>query len=104
MNPQQIRLLLLIMIWAVSEKGYSQTVPSSTGSKISQSDAQAALEYHNKVRKEVGSPPLEWSVELSAYAQAWAEHLAKNNKCKMQHRPHEGKWKQVHGENIFWGS
>jgi len=83
---------------------FTQTVPSSTGSKVSQADAQAALDFHNKVRKEVGSAPLAWSSDLSKYAQAWADHLAAQKDCKMQHRPQEGKWKRIHGENIFWAS
>jgi pathogenesis-related protein 1 len=104
MNQKHSNVLLFITTMLVYGGASAQTVPASTGSKISQSDAQAALDFHNKVRNDVGSPPLEWSTELSAYAQVWAEHLAKNNKCKMQHRPHDGKWKQIHGENIFWGS
>jgi pathogenesis-related protein 1 len=103
MKFKQYKFLILLFAVVVSTKLFSQKVPNSTGSKILQSEAQGALDFHNKVRNDVGSPPLEWSSELSAYAQAWADHLAKD-KCKMQHRPHDGKWKQIHGENIFWGS
>lgn len=81
-----------------------QTVPKETGSTIAQADAQLALDFHNKVRKDVGSPPLEWSAELAKYAQAWADNLAKNKNCNMEHRPSDGEWAQKHGENIFWGS
>jgi len=102
MNLHVGKLFSLLFFFTLTAT-FAQKVPSSTGSKISQTDAQAALDYHNKVRKEVGSPPLEWSTSLSKYAQAWADHLAKNNGCKMQHRPDNGKWKQIHGENIFWG-
>ncbi|MBI1769182.1 MAG: SCP-like extracellular [Bacteroidetes bacterium] len=104
MTSKLTNYFFLVSLQLFSVSAFSQKVPSSTGSKVSQEDAQAALNFHNKVRKDVGSPPLEWSVELSKYAQAWADHLAKDNNCKMQHRPHEGKWKQIHGENIFWGS
>ena len=96
-------LLFLLSVCLTAPVTFAQKVPSSTGSKISQADAQAALDFHNKVRKEVGSPPLEWSADLSKYAQAWADHLANSKSCKMQHRPQDGKWKQIHGENIFWG-
>jgi len=82
---------------------FGQTVPNETGSKVNQKVAQEALDFHNKVRKDVGTPPLEWSVELAKYAQAWADNLAKN-KCAFEHRPYSGEWKQIHGENIFWGS
>lgn len=80
-----------------------QTVPSETGSKVTQDDAQQALDFHNKVRKDVGAPALQWSAELAQYAQAWADNLAKKG-CKMEHRPDAGEWKQQHGENIFWAS
>src|SRR5688572_28011106 len=82
----------------------AQTVPAVTGSNASQKDAQIALDHHNKVRKDVGTPPQEWSVELAKYAQAWANNLANNKNCKMEHRPYSGEWKQKYGENIFWGS
>ena len=81
----------------------AQTVPKETGSHVSQSDAQVALDFHNKARKDVGISPLQWSSDLAKYAQAWADNLAKNN-CGFKHRPDSGEWKQVHGENIFKGS
>lgn len=77
-------------------------VPDVTGSSIPKPEAQEALDFHNKVRKDVGTPPLEWSTELAAYAQAWADNLAKRN-CAFEHRPHSGEFQQIHGENIFWG-
>ncbi len=82
---------------------HAQTVPSITGSKISQKDAQEALDHHNKARADVGSPSLQWSADLSNYAQAWANKLASDN-CAFEHRPQSGVWAQAHGENIFWGS
>jgi pathogenesis-related protein 1 len=102
MNLKPNKLVLLLISLAVSAESFSQKVPKSTGSKVSQIEAQEALDFHNKVRKDVGSAPLEWSAELAKYAQAWADHLAKDNDCKMQHRPNDGKWKQIHGENIYW--
>lgn len=79
----------------------AQVVPEITGSRISQQDAQNALDFHNKVRAEVGCPGLQWSSTLSAYAQEWADKLAKN--CKIQHRPIGGIYGRKFGENIFWG-
>jgi uncharacterized protein YkwD len=72
---------------------------------VSEEERQAALEKHNAARAEVGTPPLEWSDELSAYAQEWANYLVREHNGAMQHRPSSGKWKQLHGENIFsgWG-
>jgi len=104
MTFQNTRHLFLLSLVLLSTTILAQKVPVATGSKLSQQDAQAALDFHNKVRKDVGTPALEWSAELAAYAQAWADHLAKDDKCNMKHRPHEGEWKQIHGENIFWGS
>ncbi|GHM98674.1 hypothetical protein WSM22_01640 [Cytophagales bacterium WSM2-2] len=93
----------IFMLLLITLPASGQNVPEATGSKVSQKDAQSALDFHNKVRKDVGCPPLEWSAELAMYAQAWADNLAKED-CKMKHRPREGKWKQIHGENIYWGS
>ncbi len=73
--------------------------PSSTGSAVSAANAQLALQFHNCARQEVGSPPLQWSTELSAYAQNWANHLAKDEHCNLVHS--EG---GDYGENLFGGS
>lgn len=94
-----MRLLVLLFMLIILK---SDAVPTKTGSKISQKDAQTALDFHNKVRKEVGVPSLEWSKELAAYAQEWANHLG--DSCNMKHRPRSGTWAQRFGENIFWGS
>lgn len=99
---RKLTLLVLVCFNIFLNRAFAQKVPKSTGSKVPQEEAQAALDFHNKVRKDVGTAPLEWSSDLAKYAQAWADHLAKDNDCKMQHRPHDGKWKQQHGENIYW--
>jgi pathogenesis-related protein 1 len=79
-----------------------QTVPKNTGSEITTTAAQLALDFHNKVRKDVGSPPLKWDVELAEYAQEWAEYLAFVKNCQIQHRVFDPS--KNRGENIFWGS
>lgn len=73
-----------------------------TGSAIITDDALRTLKFHNKVRRDVGVAPLEWSRELSAYAQQWAQHLATNG-CKLVHRSAVGANSNNYGENIFWG-
>lgn len=93
---------LIAFLVSLAFVAVGQTVPAKTGSKATQEEAQLALDHHNKVRKDVGSPPLEWSAELAAYAQAWADNLAKEG-CEMEHRPRQGQWAQKYGENIFWG-
>ena len=49
---------------------------TQTGSNVTIADARAALKLHNDARRAVGSPPLQWSAELSAIAQQWANRLA----------------------------
>jgi hypothetical protein len=98
MKKIPILSLVLLLLFSFAQ---AQTVPAVTGSLVSQQEAQEALDFHNKVRKEVNVAPLTWSAELSAYAQAWADNLASTG-CKMQHRPYSGKWAQQYGENIYW--
>jgi hypothetical protein len=78
-------------------------VPPVTGSKVTTQQGQAALDFHNKVRKEVNVGNLEWSRELAAYAQLWATKLASDG-CKLEHRPSTGKWARIYGENIYFGT
>lgn len=94
---------LAISLIFLTTLGFGQIVPEKTGSKATREEAQQALDHHNKVRKDVGTPPLEWSAELAAYAQAWADNLANKKGCQMEHRPRSGEWTQKYGENIFWG-
>ena len=98
------KIVLLWLITAASFCGVAQEVPALTGSRIGRAEAQSALDFHNKVRKEVAAPPIIWSTELAAYAQEWANFLAANNNCQMAHRKSLGKDIKSAGENIFWGS
>ncbi|HRH61339.1 MAG TPA: CAP domain-containing protein [Chitinophagaceae bacterium] len=75
----------------------AQQVPDNTGSSVSKEDAQQALDLHNKYRADVGTPPLEWSTELAAFAQDWANQLVAND-CAFEHRQNS-----PYGENIFMG-
>jgi hypothetical protein len=60
------------------------------------------LEGHNAARAEVMTTPplmpLTWSMELSAYAQEWADTLAKT--CTMMHRPAATAQMTGYGENL----
>jgi pathogenesis-related protein 1 len=94
-------VIIIIALGVSSFSLKAQRVPVSTGSEVLQKDAQDALDFHNKVRADVKSPPLQWSEELARYAQSWADHLAAD--CEMEHRPNSGQWAQKYGENIFWG-
>ncbi len=81
----------------------AQIAPEATGSNLNKKEAQEALDFHNKVRKDVGVQSLLWSSELSAFAQLWANKLAAEG-CKLEHRPANGKWAQLYGENIYFGT
>ena len=97
-----VRSFTCIALFAAVVVGTAQVI-EVTGSKLSPEEARVALEFHNKVRKDVKVSPLSWSTELASYAQAWADEIAKTG-CKMRHRPRNGEWAQQYGENIFWGS
>jgi pathogenesis-related protein 1 len=79
-------------------QGPLPAVPSSTGSRVSVNQAELALQFHNCARKEVGTPPIQWSPALAAEAQKWSEHLA-STVCKMIHTPNN-----PYGQNIFSGN
>ena len=91
----------LVMLFVIHSN--AQPVPVTTGSAVTKEDAQTALDFHNKVRKDVGVAGLEWSTEVAAFAQLWANKLAAEG-CKLEHRPSSGKWAQVYGENIYFGT
>ncbi len=96
---------LLLAVAAIGTAASAQTpvdtstVPAQTGSKLPKAEAQAALDFHNAKRREVGSPPLVWSAELSAVAQGWADRLASERQCGLMHKPDNN-----YGENLFGGS
>ncbi len=81
-----------------SEASQAFAVPSRTGSKLPTDQAQAALDFHNDMRDKHGVPALQWSTELSAVAQEWAEHLASRRQCGLQHMSNNR-----YGENLFGG-
>ena len=64
---------------------------------------QKILDAHNAYRKDVGVPALKWSNDLAQYAQNWANELANNRGCNLQHRPDDPNdpWIQKYGENIY---
>ena len=58
--------------------------------------SEPMLTGHNRLRLEVGQPPVEWSGALARSAQAWADRLSNQNGCTMKH--------SGPGENLFWAS
>jgi pathogenesis-related protein 1 len=53
---------------------------------------------HNDVRAAVGVAALEWSNDLAAHAQTWANRIAASG-CQLEHRTDD-----PYGENLFWAS
>src|SRR5256885_110006 len=80
---------------------FAQRSIDNTGSKISPEDAQAVLDHHNKIRNDLGIPPLTWSAEVAAYAQQWADSLAMSNDCNLNHRDNS---RSGYGENLYGAS
>lgn len=95
-----MRTLMLVAIPSVT---FSFMVPvmgadPATGSAFTAADVESFVGYHNTIRKDVGVEPVEWSPELAAYAQKWADRLAA--KGDLEHRPIEGEWARIYGENL----
>lgn len=66
---------------------------------------QGMAEAHNQVRADVGVQRLVWSDELAAFAQQWADHLARAKGCEIEHRKQQGGITAAGpGENIYWAS
>lgn len=71
---------------------------AATGSTFTAAGVESFVAYHNAVRKEVGVAAVEWSPDIAAHAQCWADRLAL--KGALEHRPAEGPWGRVYGENL----
>ncbi len=80
---------LIIMMFVFTGLGMSQQVVNLTDQ-----EKQAFLQVHNDIRKQVGSPALQWSEKLENYAKNWALMMAKTK--RFQHSP-GGQY----GENIY---
>lgn len=96
-----IRTLAALIVVGVSLWGDFAFAQIGTGSDVTQVEAKEILSLHNNARRAVGVEPLEWSPTLAAFAQEWADELARNG--KFEHRPKDGEWAQKHGENIAYG-
>jgi len=94
-----VSLPIFTLLCCLTLSAQSPAVPGNTGSRVTQQQAQLALDFHNAKRKDVGAPPLQWSAELATIAQRWADHLASDNQCQLQHSTNN-----THGENLFGGS
>ena len=99
---------------ASSEHAPRASQPSRSSQPEAQPEAQPVTDpergrlagitaAHNRVRAQLGVPPLVWSKELARYAQSWADKLQRKG-CDLQHRPRSGPDTQRHGENLFGAS
>ena len=95
---------LLVACILFTQFSWSQEIPTNTGSNIKPSDAKLFLDHYNKVRAKVHTAPLTWNPKLAAYAQSWAEYLAKNKRCNLIHSKCIDNEGNELGENIYWGS
>jgi uncharacterized protein YkwD len=74
------------------------TTPTDpTTSPTISSDEQVILDYHNRVRADVGVQPLKWSPKVAVAAQSWVNQLATTS-CNLQHSGNG------YGENMYWAS
>lgn len=73
------------------------------GSDLTPAEVRQLLQEHNRVRAEVGVGALVWSESIAAHARQWAERLAASG-CRMAHRPVQGPWRGIYGENLFMGT
>lgn len=76
-----------------------QSVSAGSASGLSKKEIDAMVAAHNRLRSQQGVPAIKWSDDLARYAQIWADRLSRNG-CKMDHRPEEGEFRQLYGENI----
>ena len=77
-------------------------VTSSTPAPPLPINQRMMLAAHNEVRAPLGLPSLTWSARLAGYAQVWANTLATQYGCSMQHRSEVGRDEWQVGENLFW--
>lgn len=66
----------------------SAAIPTAatSPSRITAAEARELVAFHDAARYEVGVGPVEWSPEVAAFAQQWADHIAATG--KFEHRPY----------------
>jgi pathogenesis-related protein 1 len=86
-------ILLFIFLLFPNDPSSSDQAPN-----VTDEEKKMLIERHNFWRAEVGLDPLEWSDEMAALADDWAQQLKESN-CAFKHRPNN-----KYGENLFWGT
>lgn len=90
------------LVCTLTDWGYGPVWDGTVESPIEGPEPEALLGItaaHNAVRRHVGVPELAWSADLAADAQAWADHLAADLHCGLQHDLTSGQ-----GENLAAGA
>jgi len=100
--------------------GAALPAPTTSPSRLTAAEVRELVAFHDAARLEVGVGPVEWSPDVAAFAQQWADHLAATG--KFEHRPYasppaaEGVPqppaadpaadlpKQIYGENLAFSS
>ena len=86
-----------------SQTGAPQTPITGTGSNVTPQDAQALVDFHNRVRAEVGLGPVTWDPEVAAFAQKYADIQAADT-SKWDHNPNRTLGSITLGENLAMGT
>ena len=76
---------------------------ASTGSNLTPQAAQDLVNFHNRVRNDVGVGPVTWDATIAKFAQDYANKLATTIK-QLQHNPNRVLNGVTLGENLSWGS
>jgi len=53
--------------------------PDKHKAGYSEAEIKLVLDEHNRLRREVGLPPLKWDPELARHSQVWADTMAREN-------------------------
>src|SRR5512138_2305656 len=83
----------LLPFAAAAKDGKAYLLPVNAKTK------ERVIALHNKYRRDVGVPPVEWSDSVQRSAEAWAMHLAGNEGLNMIHAGTKTKY----GENLSGG-
>jgi hypothetical protein len=87
-------LTLALTVAAVMPREASAMLPHEIQARI--------VAAHNRVRAEVGVPPMRWDDRLANDAEQWARHLAEIN--GLVHWGSQGEPDNYEGENLWMGS
>jgi hypothetical protein len=91
---------LLVLLGGLRAPLYAQATPVPVTSVPEPAEFGGMLAAHNQLRREVGTPALQWSPEAALVAQSWADRLVREQSCAAQHSPGEDR-RRTWGENVY---